>query len=71
MPINLIAAAIVAAGFIISAMFGRYEIERSSTSAMVVHRIDRLTGKVETCFVTASNSSSRYTPPQWCVSVRD
>lgn len=65
-------ATVVAAGLIIAAMFGRYEIDVHTGGPItqtIVYRIDRLTGTVETCFpVYASfdDSGDLKKQPGWC-----
>ena len=51
MPISILAAAVVALGLVIAAMFGRYEIDANAQvgQMQVIARIDRLTGNVEFC----------------------
>lgn len=65
MPANLIAAAVVAAGLIIAAMFGRYEIASFSAQPATVARLDRLTGKVETCVLALADVENGG-QPKWC-----
>ncbi len=69
MPTNLIAAAVVAVGLIIAAMFGRYEINAHGSGPHVVYRVDRLTGTVETCIPTIAameDVPSDAAQPKWC-----
>lgn len=76
MPNNLIAAAMVAVGLIIAAIFGRYEIATSGSNQSVVYRIDRLTGTIESCqtkiafaFILNDNredSNEDAKQPKWC-----
>ena len=66
------AAAIIAIGLICAATFGRFDIEvhiGGPIKQVVVYRVDRLTGTVESCFpVYASfdDPSARRDQPEWC-----
>lgn len=72
MPINLIAAAVVAVGIVVAAMFGRYEIQvhtGGSIKQTVVYRADRLSGDVETCFpvyASLDEPTNIEKQPGWC-----
>jgi hypothetical protein len=65
----LLATSAISAAVVIAASFGRYEAARSAEGMIV--RIDRLTGDIEPCIVTAAATSrdpSRNQPftPDWC-----
>jgi hypothetical protein len=55
MPENVIAAAVVAVGLVIAAMFGRYDIR---ADGLTVYRIDRFTGHVDICGIPRES---------WCI----
>ncbi len=77
MPINLIAAVIVTAGLVFSAMFGRYEIVSAGAGQQLIYRVDRFTGRVESCQTTIAYAIGRTITdtetvdtaiqPNWCV----
>lgn len=56
-PENTVPAIIVSLGLIIAAMTGRYDLRYESFNFV---RIDKLTGKVERCYLLQDEK------PKWC-----
>jgi len=60
---TIIGAAILGVALIVAAAFGRYEI--SAGEGARLYRLDRLTGRVETC-VAIDNPQPEELQPAWC-----